>query len=78
MGSTKPRARRAHTPVWEIIHSLRPRHRRLLAEIEKTKISYWAKVVGTDLVLIPLKLLHILLAGYQPQDHRPYVRYSKK
>jgi hypothetical protein len=77
MGQTKPPAQREHTPVWQIIRSLRPHHRRLLREIEQTKISYWAKQVGKDLVLIPLKLLHILIAGYQPQDQRPFVRYHK-
>lgn len=77
MGQTKPPAQREHTPVWQIIRSLRPHHRRLLREIEQTKISYWAKQVGKDLVLIPLKLLHILIEGYQPQDQRPFVRYHK-
>ena len=42
-----------------------------------TKTSYWAKQVTKDLVLVPLKLLHLLLAGYQPQQQRPSVRYHK-
>lgn len=77
MRQTKPKAQREHTPVWQIIYSLRSRHRQLLQEVELTKTSYWAKQVSKDLVLVPLKLLHLLLAGYQPQQQRPSVRYHK-
>lgn len=77
MTQTKPKARREHTPVWQIIRSLRPKHKQLLAEIERSKPSYWAKQVGKDLALVPLKLLHVLLTGYQPQTERPFVRYRK-
>lgn len=77
MRQTKPNPRREHTPVWQIIRSLRPQHKQLLADIEQTQASYWVKQVSKDLALVPLKLLHILFAGYQPQDQRPYVQFRK-
>lgn len=73
----KPTARRRHSPVWEVIYSLRPRHKQLLAEIEQMNPAYWAKLVAKDLALVPLKLLHLLIAGYEPKDQRPYVRYYR-
>jgi hypothetical protein len=66
--------------VWQVIWSVRPRLRAIanlpLSAPEPAILTFWAKRVGTGMALIPLKLLHLLLVGYQPEQHRPVVRWA--
>jgi hypothetical protein len=39
--------------------------------------AWWVKQVSKDMALVPLKLLHILLAGYEPKAQRPQIRYRR-
>lgn len=80
MRQTQPKRRqRQHTPVWNVVWSVRPRFKELLETLEtaaaRDSVSYWAKIVGKECVLIPLKLLHLLLQGYEPQLKKPAIRY---
>lgn len=117
MGQTKkPRGKRTHTPVWEVLWSVRPRLKVFLPELPpapavsiggtavrtappsapapvrqakatgtaqpqrqdaERPVIWWAKQVGKDVAIVPLKLLHILLCGYEPQAQRPQIRFRK-
>lgn len=87
---TKKDPKRRHTPVWQVIWSVRPRLKRFAIEPDKalksapvpvmtapakppTEPKYWAKKVGVDLAMLPLKLLHILVVGYQPKRKKPKI-----
>jgi hypothetical protein len=39
---------------------------KLQAQVKASPAAWWVKQVGKDMALVPLKLLHILLAGYEP------------
>jgi len=81
---------RRHTPVWQVIWSVRPRlkwfanrpvntPKAATAPVTEAQAKspseskYWARKVGVDLALLPLKLLHILVVGYQPQRKKPKI-----
>lgn len=83
MRQNQPHARRAHTPVWAAIHANRERFRALgllrkQAKASPNAFAFLAKQVGKDLVLLPLKWLHILIAGYQPENRRPQVHWTRR
>jgi hypothetical protein len=111
-----PRRKRTHTPVWDVLWSVRPRLKGFLldtpaaaaapvkraaprtapaaaaAPVPPAKVAgtpplqaqekaqpaaWWVKQIGKDMALVPLKLLHLLLAGYEPQAQRPQIRYRR-
>lgn len=100
--STKPRGKRNHTPVWEVLWSVRPQLKGFIPDVSPGETAaekaptpaahpagqpapdttarpavWWVKQVGKDMALVPLKLLHLLLVGYEPQAQRPQIRYRR-
>jgi hypothetical protein len=72
--------KRTHSPVWQVIWSVRPRLKSFADNsppaTESGILSFWAKRFGTEMVLILLKLLHLLIAGYRPENKRPVIRWT--